>query len=414
MEQQILDHIHQPAELESLYRNNKARFAAAFLRLYPTIANNPIAETWKQRLSYSTPASFVFGSRKEIIWVMLLALVSGCIAHLPSWFSFSAPEFFAKHIGLIVFPALGIYFAIKKNMAIKQLLIPALVVIIAAIFINSIPSHINSETSLLSALHLPFLLWIITGYIFIGAKFSNSSASIHYLQHNGNWLVLSALMVITAFLFTALSVALFNLIGIDLASIYENYLLIWVLAALPIISTYFVFNNPQLVNRISPLIAALLTPVVVLTLFIFLISLAFSSKSIYTDRNFLLTFNIMLVAIMAIIFFSLTSTKRHHRSVLHFLQTILALLAFVANAIALSAIVFRLADFVFTPNRMAILGANLLIFIHLAIISYQLVLSLRNNNTLLAVEASIIRWFPVYAIWTAIVVFLFPLFFHFA
>ena len=105
---------------------------------------------------------------------------------------------------------------------------------------------------------------------------------------------------------------------------------------------------------------------------------------------------------------------RSYRSVLHYLQTALALLAFIANAIALSAIIFRLAGFGYTPNRMAMLGANLLIFLHLASITYQLIQSLRNNNSIHSVEASITRWIPVYAIWAAIVVFLFPLLFHFA
>ncbi|MBU3743347.1 MAG: transmembrane 9 family protein [Sediminibacterium sp.] len=413
MEQQILDHINHPAELENLYRNNKVRFKTAFLQLYPTLSNNPVAETWKQRLNYSAATSFVMGSRKEMVWVLLLVLLSGCIAHLPTWLSLNPELFFPKHIGLIVFPALGIYFAFKKNIPVKQLLLPALFVIITAIFINWIPANPDSQTSLLSSLHLPFLLWIVTGFIFAGARLHNTTASIEYLQHNGNWLVLTALMVITAFLFTALSVALFTIIGIDLATIYQNYVLIWALAALPVISTYIVYNNPQLVNRISPLIASLLTPVVVITLFIFLVSLTFSVKRMYTDRNFLLTFNIMLVAVLAIIFFSLTSAQRHYRSVLHYLQTALALLAFIANAIALSAIIFRLAGFGFTPNRIAMLGANLLIFLHLASITYQLIQSLRNNNSIHSVEASITRWIPVYAIWAAIVVFLFPLLFHF-
>ncbi|MEI8111551.1 MAG: hypothetical protein WCH59_11215 [Chitinophagia bacterium] len=414
MEQQILENINHPAELETLYRNNKVRFTAAFLQLYPTIANNPVAETWKQRLNFTTSSSFVIGSRNEILCVLLLIFVSGCMVHLPTWLSLSPELFFPKHIGLIVFPALGVYFAIKKQIPFQQLLIPAFLVAMSAVFINVIPAHLDSQTSLLSILHLPFLLWIVTGYIFAGARLHNTSASIEYLQHNGNWLVLSALMLITAFLFTALSVALFNLIGIDLASFYQKYLLLWALAAFPILTTYFVFNNPQLVNRISPMIAALLTPVVVITLLVFLVSLVFSLSRIYTDRNFLLTFNVMLVAVLAIIFFSLTSAKQHHRSVLHYLQAGLALLAFIANAIALSAIIFRLAGFGFTPNRIAILGANLLIFIHLAFIAYQLKVSLRNNNTIYSVEASITRWFPVYAIWAAIVVFLFPLLFHFA
>jgi hypothetical protein len=141
--------------------------------------------------------------------------------------------------------------------------------------------------------------------------------------------------------------------------------------------------------------------------------LAFSSKNIYTDRNFLMIFNLVLVGVMAIIFFSLTSSRQHHRSILHYLQTILSVVAVVANGIALSAIIFRVSSFGFTPNRVAVLGVNLLIFLHLAFLSYQLVKSLRLNTSTLKVEAAIVGWFPVYSIWAAIVVFLFPFIFSF-
>ena len=117
---------------------------------------------------------------------------------------------------------------------------------------------------------------------------------------------------------------------------------------------------------------------------------------------------------MAIIFFSLTNSRQHHRSILHYLQTILSVVAVVANGIALSAIIFRLSSFGFTPNRVAVLGANLLIFLHLAFLSYQLVKSLRLNTSTLKVEAAmVVGWFPVYSIWAAIVVFLFPFIFSF-
>jgi hypothetical protein len=116
---------------------------------------------------------------------------------------------------------------------------------------------------------------------------------------------------------------------------------------------------------------------------------------------------------MAIIFFSLTNSRQHHRSILHYLQTILSAVALLANGIALSAIIFRLSSFGFTPNRVAVLGANLLIFLHLAFLSYQLVKSLRLNTSTLKVEAAIVGWFPVYSIWAAIVVFLFPFIFSF-
>jgi hypothetical protein len=175
-----------------------------------------------------------------------------------------------------------------------------------------------------------------------------------------------------------------------------------------------VLNNPQLVNRISPLIAGIFTPIVLCTLIVFLLALAFSSKNIYTDRNFLMIFNLVLIGVMAIIFFSLTSSRQHHRSILHYLQTILSVLALIANVIALSAIIFRLSSFGFTPNRVAVLGANLLIFIHVALISFQLIKSLQPNGDIEKVEEAIVRFLPVYSVWTGIVVFVFPLLFHYA
>jgi hypothetical protein len=88
-------------------------------------------------------------------------------------------------------------------------------------------------------------------------------------------------------------------------------------------------------------------------------------------------------------------------------------LALLANAIALSAIIFRLSSFGFTPNRFAILGANLLIFIHLASISFQLIKSLQPNGDIEKVEEAVVCFLPVYSVWTGIVVFVFPLVFHF-
>jgi hypothetical protein len=414
MEDSIQQNINNPAELERLYRNSPAQFETAFLHLYPSVAHYPVAETWRQRLTYQKSSSFNWGSRHEIRWVLLLAFVSGCIAQLPFWFNWSTEEFFTRNIPFVVFPALLVYFAIKKEVSIRQLVLPALLIVFAAVYVNCIPYNSISQTSQLSSVHLPFFLWTVAGFIFAGASVKKPSGTIQYLQHNGNWLVISAIMVLSAFLFTAISVALFEVIGINLVSFYQKYVLVWVLAAFPMIATYLVLNNPQLVNRISPLIAGIFTPIVLCTLFVFLLALAFSSKNIYTDRNFLMIFNLVLIGVMAIIFFSLTSSRQHHRSILHYLQTILSVLALIANVIALSAIIFRLSSFGFTPNRVAVLGANLLIFIHVALISFQLIKSLQPNGDIEKVEEAIVRFLPVYSVWTGIVVFVFPLLFHYA
>jgi len=78
------------------------------------------------------------------------------------------------------------------------------------------------------------------------------------------------------------------------------------------------------------------------------------------------------------------------------------------NGVALSAIGFRITEWGFTPNRTVVLGENVLIFAHLILIVAVLVHVMRRKAALNNVESSVSRFLPLYGVWTAVVVFLFP------
>jgi len=168
------------------------------------------------------------------------------------------------------------------------------------------------------------------------------------------------------------------------------------------------------VNRISPTIARIFTPIVLVTLVIFLIAMAAVGKNVYDDRNLLVVFNALLIGVMSIILFSITEAAKGqlHRIQLFFLIT-LSILTVIANGIALSAILFRLFEFGITPNRIAVLGANLLIFLHLIWVARTLIQRWNGQQEITAVEKAIARFLPVYAIWTAVVTFVLPAVFGF-
>jgi uncharacterized membrane protein YhdT len=84
----------------------------------------------------------------------------------------------------------------------------------------------------------------------------------------------------------------------DIQTFYFEQIAVWALAAMPILSTYLIQNNPELVNKVSPTIAKIFTPIVFITLLVFLITLMYTQKDIYNDRNFLLVFNIVLIGVM--------------------------------------------------------------------------------------------------------------------
>ncbi|HMP87374.1 MAG TPA: DUF4153 domain-containing protein, partial [Lacibacter sp.] len=251
-------------------------------------------------------------------------------------------------------------------------------------------------------------------YAFTGAGWKDPARRTAYLRFNGDLLIMGVLLGLAGLLFTGLTMGLFSLVGIRIEEFYARYIAVWGLAALPLVATFLVHNNPQLVNRISPLIARIFTPLVFVTLLLFLGAVLFTGKNLYNDRDFLLLFNGILLAVMALVMFGVTeATKNSGGTINLFFLTGLSFVALVINGLALSAIVFRLAEYGLTPNRVAVLGGNLLLFINLLLVSRQLLQLLRGKATVENVEKVLVLLLPVYAAWTALVTFALPLLFQF-
>lgn len=414
VKEEILRHIDNPKELEKLYRKNKTGFQRVFNAVYPEIQAYTSAQVWNERLNFEQGDLFL-GPKKEMLFVLLAALVTGLLARIPEVTGMNADYFFIRNIGLVGSPMLMAYFLWKQETALRQILVPLVAVVLSAVYINFLPNHPTSSSILLACIHLPVFLWTLLGYSFAGGNWKSHSQRINFLRFNGDFAVMSALLVLAGALFTGITIGLFELIGLHIQEFYAKHIVIWGISAIPILSTYLVLNNPQLVNKISPLIARIFTPLVFITLLVFLIAIIYTGKNVYNDRNFLLLFNGLLIAVMAIILFSVTEITKNTENKLNLLIVFgLSLLSLILNGIALSAIAFRLSEFGITPNRIAVLGANLLIFINLLFVAYQLFRILKGKAHVQQLENSIVVLLPVYGIWSIVVTFLFPLLFNFA
>jgi hypothetical protein len=165
---------------------------------------------------------------------------------------------------------------------------------------------------------------------------------------------------------------------------------------------------------VSPVVAKVFTPLVLIMLVVYLAAMVITGKDPYNDREFLLIFNLLLVGVMAIILFSVAETPKDGKNQTALLMLfLLSLVTIIVNGIALSAIIFRISEWGITPNRLAVLGANLLILSNLLIVAYRLFRSLKHPSELVAVENSIAAFLPVYAAWTIIITFFFPVLFGF-
>ena len=215
-------------------------------------------------------------------------------------------------------------------------------------------------------------------------------------------------------LLSGIKVGLFELISIDIEEFYFKYIVITGLASLPIVGTHIIDKNPNIVGKISPFIAKLFSPLVLITLLIYIGSTIFFGSNIYNDRDFLLLFNIVLIGVMALIFFSIIEGLSTSMSKIEIcILFLLSLVTITINGIALSAILLRIIEWGITPNRTAVLVSNILILINLVVVATKLYYSLIYNSKLIKVGISIVVFMSIYCLWSLFVTFLFPLIFNF-
>jgi hypothetical protein len=223
---------------------------------------------------------------------------------------------------------------------------------------------------------------------------------------------MGALILISGGLLTGITYGLFMAIGINIERFYSHYIILVGLVSAPIVTTFILKNSALVTNKIAPIIANIFSPLVLITLIIYLTAIAISGKDPYNNRDFLLIFNMMLIGVMGIIIFSVSETSVYGKQKFNeMVLFILSIVTLIINLIALSAIFYRLGEYGLTPNRLAILGSNILIFINLILITIDLFKINFKKAELEKVDFTISKYLPVYILWTLIVVFGFPLFF---
>lgn len=413
MKEEIINNLDNPRQLEKLYRDNKATFKREFNLVFPDIQESPTAQIWNERLNFENE-EISWGTSNELTFVIVASLIAGLIAKIPEFTAIKADFFYPRNMAFIVFPLLTAYFSWRQNIQPKKLLIISVAILVSVFYINFLPNNSKSDTLILACIHLPLFLWAILGFTFVGDNLKNYHKRLDFLRYNGDLVVMTTIILIAGILLTVVTLGLFTLIDVRMEEFYFQYIVVMGFAASPIVGTYLVQTNPQLVNKVSPVIAKVFTPLVLLTLVIYLLAVIGTGKDPYNDRDFLLIFNMLLIGVMAIILFSIAETSKNSESKIGtWLLLGLAIVTVIVNGIALSAILFRISEWGITPNRLAVLGGNILILTNLLFVTYRLFKTIKDSNEKDNIEKSIATFLPIYSIWTIIVTFIFPIIFSF-
>lgn len=412
---EIKANLGNPEILEGLYRNDRKAFKTAFDSLFQEIENTDAAKFWKSRLDFDIkPDILKTFTMRELLIVAATGLLAAFLVKIPAIFSLSEEDsFYYKNAAIIVFFGLTLYTMLINRISEPKKIITTIVAfLIPALYSNLLPSCDPGDAVILAYIHLPMLMWFIYGIVWSGFDLRDHDKRIDFIRHNGDLAITYALIAAGGGFLTLITVGLFNSIGLDITEFYAENIVFAGAVAAPVVAAYLIGKFPALVSKIAPLIAGIFSPLILITLIVFLVTMILTGKDPYNDREFLLIFNVLLLGVMVIIIFSVSGTSviknQRFNSITLF---ILSVVTIIIDLIALSAIFYKLGEYGLTPNRLAILVSNILVLINLILIMAGLFKINFRNREFRIVEIIVSRYLPVYLAWIMFVVFAFPLIF---
>lgn len=406
---EILNLIEDPKALEDLYRSDEKRFKDMFVKAYESYPDALILNVWNERLREHDVNRFHFLDRSFLMmtWIGIASALT--LRFLFFW----VEEQIIAPINLVfaLFPFMSLYLMLSQTLSkrVMQFILSLFFALI--VFSNLIPMD-GSDKILLTYLHLPIVLWLLWGLSHTGDRYREVNARIAFLKFNGEFLVLYILFALAGVALTGITLMLFGLLGVDIGEFYFENIVIMGVAGLAIVASHVVQRYGKLTQSIAPLLAKVFSPLVLITLLTYLIAMLVLGKNPFLDRDFLISFNVILVLVLAITIYLITERGLNQKpQFMDSLNLVLVACALLINAVALIAMAFRLTSFGITPNRLTSLVINVLIMIHLLKIGFACFGFIRSKKDMVSIQSAVTSWFPVYGIWALIVILTFPFIF---
>ena len=358
-------------------------------------------------------------SRREALVAFGLAAAAALAVKLPALFGKPMEDpneaFYARNASLFVLPLLTGYFVWKRQMRGRTLAWLAVAFIGAAVFANLHSFPPRSATEPLLALHLPIALWLIVGIAYAGGRWGQVSGRMDFIRFSGELFIYYVLIALGGGVLTGMLAMLFTSIGVDPESFIQSWLVPCGAAGAVLIASWLVEAKQSVIENMAPVLTRLFTPLFAALLLTFLVTLLITGRGIDIERNMLAAFDLLLVVVLALLLYSISARDAGAPAgAFDVVQVVLVISALVADAVALWAIAARITEYGFSANRVAVLGVNVILLVNLAWSAVLYLRFLSGRGSFGALERWQTSYLPVYAVWAAIVVIVFPPLFGFA
>ncbi len=357
-------------------------------------------------------------TRTEALVVLCLALAAALAIKLPALFGrgFAAENepFYIRNASLFVLPLLTAYFCWKRRLDPVACVWLVLAFAAAALLANVFPFTAASDTLALSALHLPIALWLAVGVAYVGGRWFASGRRMDFVRFSGELFIYYVLIALGGGVLTGFTLMMFDAIGMSAEWFAQNWLIPCGAMGAVIVASWLVEAKQSVIENMAPVLTRLFTPLFTAVLLAFLVTMAWTGSPIDVKREVLIAFDLLLVLVVGLVLYAASARDPHAPpDFFDRLQLLLVVSALVVDAVALAAISARISELGFTPNRVAALGENLILLANLAGSAWLYARFLRDRGSFAALERWQIAFLPVYSVWAAFVVVVFPPVFNF-
>jgi hypothetical protein len=370
---------------------------------------------WKQLVLLPEGADDAGARRwRELAVILSLAVGAGLAVKAGlTWLGDGAG--FARNLSLLVFPFLAAYFAWKRRLrarTVAALLVPFAVL---AILLNAYPFAPAGSTELLAVLHAPVALWLLAGIAYAGGRWRSDNGRMDFVRFTGELAIYYTLLALGGAVLIGLTFAALQIVGAEFEPVLEGWILPFAVPGALVVAAWLVEAKQNVVENIAPILTRVFTPLTIAMLLALLAVLTAAGGFAEVDRGLLILMDAILILVLSLLLYSISARDSLAvPGLFDALQLVLVAAALAVDSVMLTAMVTRIAEFGFSPNKIAALGLNLLLLVHLVRAGWLTLGFLRGRRPFGALERWQTRYLPVYGIWAAIVVVAFPPLFAFS
>ena len=212
---------------------------------------------------------------------------------------------------------------------------------------------------MLAALHAPVVLWLLVGVAYVGGRWRSDRRRMDFVRFTGELAIYFTLLALGGGVLIGLTLATLRIIGVDFEPVLEDWILPFAVPGALVVAAWLVEAKQHVVENIAPVLTRVFTPLTVVMLLVLLPVLATAGGFVDIDRNLLILMDAILVLVLCLLLYSISARDSlAPPGLFDALQLVLVVAALAVDAVMLTAMLTRIAEFGYSPNKIAALGLN--------------------------------------------------------